>query len=196
MSKPKKPAKLRSKAAKRAAGLPTVKTAPETPKPRIFTPVPPDKLDDVFASITAGTWTRAALKEHDVPAGQFYRTLDADPVATERYARAKAAQMAAVAEEMVAIADECRLGEKTKETRDGTFREWGDMVDRSRLQVETRKWLLAKLAPKKFGDRVEQILTGADGGPIQTESTVALPGLDELKAQLAKVTGNQSRKEG
>ncbi len=189
MSKPKKPAKLRSKAAKRAAGLATVKIEPAAPKPRIFTPVPPDKLDDVFASITAGTWTRAALAEHEVDARQFYRTLDADEDAAQRYARAKAAQMAAVAEEMREIQDEepprcVPSGESPGDAKvDPGWVQW------QKNRIETRKWLLAKLAPKKFGDRVEQILTGADGGPIQTESTVALPGLDELKAQLAKVTG-------
>ncbi len=30
-----------------------------------------------------------------------------------------------------------------------------DMVDRSRLQVDSRKWLLSKIAAKKYGDRLE-----------------------------------------
>jgi hypothetical protein len=29
----------------------------------------------------------------------------------------------------------------------------GDMVERSKLQVETRKWYLSKLAPRRYGDR-------------------------------------------
>jgi hypothetical protein len=33
--------------------------------------------------------------------------------------------------------------------------ETGDMVERSRLQIESRKWLLAKLAPKKYGEKLE-----------------------------------------
>ncbi|HPD73474.1 MAG TPA: hypothetical protein PLL30_17005 [Candidatus Krumholzibacteria bacterium] len=191
MTKPKKPAKLRAKAEKRSAGLTTVKIEPAAPKPKIFTPVPPDKLDDVLASITAGTWTRAALEEHGVPAGQFYRTLDADPVAAERYTRAKAAQMAAVAEEMREIQDEPPPRVASDNSGPKVDPGW---VAWQKNRIETRKWLLAKLAPKKYGDRVETTLVGADGGPIQTESTVALPGLDELKAQLAKVTG--ARKEG
>ena len=38
---------------------------------------------------------------------------------------------------------------------DGTTEGHGDMVDRSRLMVNARKWPASKLAPKKYGDKVE-----------------------------------------
>jgi hypothetical protein len=34
------------------------------------------------------------------------------------------------------------------------------MVQKQRLRVDTRKWLLSKLAPKKYGDKLE--LSGDD----------------------------------
>jgi hypothetical protein len=37
-------------------------------------------------------------------------------------------------------------------------------VQRARLQVDTRKWLLSKLAPKKYGERLE--LTGDPDRPL------------------------------
>ena len=37
-------------------------------------------------------------------------------------------------------------------------------VQRAKLQVDTRKWLLSKLAPKKFGDKLE--LTGDPDRPL------------------------------
>jgi hypothetical protein len=39
-----------------------------------------------------------------------------------------------------------------------------------RLQFDARKWLASKLAHKQFGDKLTTELTGADGGPIQTEA--------------------------
>ena len=45
-------------------------------------------------------------------------------------------------------------------------------VQRNRLRVDTRKWLLSKLAPKKYGDKVLNEHTGAYGGAIQVASTV------------------------
>ena len=40
---------------------------------------------------------------------------------------------------------------------------------RDRLRVDTRKWILSKLVPKKYGTKVTAEITGADGGPVQTE---------------------------
>ena len=50
----------------------------------------------------------------------------------------------------------------------------GDMVERARLQVDTRKWLLGKLYPHVYGDKLA--VTGADGGALQI--TMA----DQIKA--------------
>jgi hypothetical protein len=61
--------------------------------------------------------------------------------------------------------------------------EW---ISRSRLRVETRLKLLAKWDPKRYGDRIAQEITGADGGPVQTESTRTQTEREEFAAMLAK----------
>ncbi len=43
-----------------------------------------------------------------------------------------------------------------------------DMVERSRLQVDARKWLLSKIMPKRYGDRLEL------AGKIETEVTLSV----------------------
>jgi hypothetical protein len=35
-----------------------------------------------------------------------------------------------------------------------------------RLQIDARKWFASKVKPKVYGDKVEQQITGANGGPI------------------------------
>ncbi len=52
-----------------------------------------------------------------------------------------------------------------------------------KLQVDTRKWLLSKVMPKVYGDKVTQEHTGADGGAIQI-AAMDFKGLsdDELNA--------------
>jgi hypothetical protein len=40
-------------------------------------------------------------------------------------------------------------------------------VQKQRLQVDTRKWLLARLAPKKYGDKLE--LAGDPERPLAIE---------------------------
>jgi hypothetical protein len=42
-----------------------------------------------------------------------------------------------------------------------------DVIARNRLRVDTRKWYMAKLAPRRFGDKVTTEHTGPGGGPVQ-----------------------------
>lgn len=127
--------------------------------------IPAATIDAILASVTGGAPVRRALREAGINPEAFYRLVEADEGLQKRYARAKSASLDALADEIIDLSDECRIGKKTRETKDGTFDEYGDMVERSRLQIDARKWLLAKLAPKKYGDKVE--LTGQDGGPFQ-----------------------------
>ncbi|KZX61293.1 hypothetical protein A3724_16610 [Alcanivorax sp. HI0033] len=41
-----------------------------------------------------------------------------------------------------------------------------------KLQLDARKWTLARKMPKKYGDKVQQEITGAGGGPVRTESSI------------------------
>jgi hypothetical protein len=73
----------------------------------------------------------------------------------EQYARAKEIQCEILAAETKEVADTPRVGKKVKTFADGSQEvTTGDMVDRSRLMVDTRKWLLSKMFPKKYGDKV------------------------------------------
>ncbi len=43
----------------------------------------------------------------------------------------------------------------------------GEHVQRSRLRVDTRKWVLARMLPKIYGDKIA--LTGDDGGAVRVQ---------------------------
>lgn len=59
----------------------------------------------------------------------------------------------------------------------------GDMLGHRKLQIETRLKLLAKW-DKRYGDKMQQEHTGADGGPIKTESTVTISAEEAYKRML------------
>ena len=42
------------------------------------------------------------------------------------------------------------------------------LVQKQRLQVDSRKWMLSKLLPKQYGDKVTQELVGNPDAPIVT----------------------------
>jgi hypothetical protein len=72
----------------------------------------------------------------------------------QQYARARESWADAEFENLMHIADTPIEGEKTKTTADGVEITRGDMIEHRRLQVDTRKWALARMSPKKYGDRV------------------------------------------
>lgn len=43
---------------------------------------------------------------------------------------------------------------------------------RARLQIDTRKWAMARLRPGRYGDRTQTTLTGPNDGPIQVQETL------------------------
>jgi hypothetical protein len=51
------------------------------------------------------------------------------------------------------------------------------MIEHRRLQIDARKWLIGKMAPKKYGDKQTHEHAGPDDGPITLEAllTARLP---------------------
>jgi len=47
-------------------------------------------------------------------------------------------------------------------------------IEVMKLRISVAQWRAMKMAPRQYGDRVRQELTGANGGPIQTENKVAV----------------------
>jgi|SRR6185503_14014702 len=71
-----------------------------------------------------------------------------------QYARAKEMQADYLAEEMLEIADDA--SQDIERIDDfGNKIENKEFVNRSRLRVDTRKWIASKLKPKKYGDKIE-----------------------------------------
>jgi hypothetical protein len=75
-----------------------------------------------------------------------------------------------LAEQVLEIADTPAVGIKTEADEDGVVTKvtTGDMIEHRRLQVDTRKWLLSKLRPEKYGDRQTIQHTDGDGNPLVT----------------------------
>lgn len=94
-----------------------------------------------------------------------------------KYAAARQLQMEAIEDEL----------------RDVASRKGGD-VNRDRLHVDTLKWSMAKVAPKKYGDRVTKELVGDGGGPVKVDVTgMTDEKLAKLEELLTDVTGASDR---
>jgi hypothetical protein len=92
-----------------------------------------------------------------------------------QYARAKEEQADFMSEEMIDIADDGTNDFMTIEKGDMSYEiENKEVTNRSKLRVETRKWIISKLKPKKYGDKIDMELTGKNGGPIETKFDITL----------------------
>lgn len=151
--KPSKPRK--SRAAKAKAPLPSP-PPPAMPvgRPTIFSQ---DLADTICLLISEGCSVREIGEMAGLPGTTtIFRWLVSKPLFREQYALAKEAGAEVLADELIAIADDGSNDYMLRTGRDGS-EAWvlnGEHVQRSKLRVDTRKWVLAKLLPKKYGDRV------------------------------------------
>jgi hypothetical protein len=85
------------------------------------------------------------------------------------YARARADLVEFWADELVEISDDGTNDRRTD--ADGVERVDFDHIQRSKLRVDARKWLMAKLVPKTYGDRTAHEVSGPDGAPVAVSLT-------------------------
>lgn len=114
----------------------------------------------------------------------------------EMFNEACAMRSEGMADEILEIADNSTNDWIERETKEGRIVKEvdHDHINRSRLMVETRKWLMGKLSPKRYGDKAELNLTGKNGGPIQL--TAVPPTAEEAsKSYLEMVNGDNKRGE-
>ncbi len=84
------------------------------------------------------------------------------------YAHAKEEMADYLAQEILDIADDGRNDWTTND--EGKKILDHEHVQRSRLRVDTRKWIASKLKPKKYGEKLE--LSGDKENPMQVEAKV------------------------
>lgn len=81
-----------------------------------------------------------------------------------KYALAREAWADAEFERLMEIADTPQFGAVVKTFANGEEETTTtDMVMHRRLQVDTRKWALARMSPKKFGELTRNEITNPDG---------------------------------
>lgn len=122
-------------------------------------------FDEICARIAGGESVRGICRDPDMPNEQtFYAWLNkaenessGDSDLAKKYARAREAQADAIFDECLSIADDAENDYMVRENADGSMVEVvnSENVQRSRLRIDTRKWMAGKLRPKKYGDKLE-----------------------------------------
>jgi len=135
---------------------------------------PTEYTKELAAEICAefSTNPRASMKsvseKFDFAASTIFKWLADNDSFSEMYARAKQEQSELLVDEMLSIADDGKLDTETRIAKDGTEYEAtkSDVIQRSRLMIDTRKWIAAKLKPKKYGDKLDLTSDGKGLQPV------------------------------
>lgn len=129
----------------------------------------PEKADLICERLIDGESLRSICLDDDMPAGSTVcRWLANNEEFRKQYALAREAQADTLADEMLDIADDGTndwMERQGKDGETGRLEYNGDHVQRSRLRIDARKWLASKMAPKKYGDKIDV----EHGGALKVE---------------------------
>ena len=143
-------------------------------RPSIYTKKLADKI---CAQLAEGDSMRTVCKPDNMPdKATLFRWIRTREDFRDQYARAKQESADALTDEMLDIADDGTNDWTTKANDDGSECDVinSEHIQRSRLRIETRKWLSSKLKPKKYGDSQH----------IKVEDITDKPSEEELDARI------------
>ena len=138
----------------------------------------PELATRICERLATGETLRAVCRDEGMPTEAAVRDWvirDHDGFASH-YARARDKGLDALADQVIEISDRSDLA-----------------PDDRRVRVDTRKWYLSKLAPKRYGDRIQHEHTGGviAGTIVIGAATAALPG-DGAKVIEGKVESDDA----
>ena len=127
--------------------------------------------------LAEGESLRSVCRDEKLPdKATVLRWIARHPEFRDQYVQAKADGAEAIAEEMFEIADDASNDfmaamekDEDGEEKVAGYRLNGENIQRSKLRVDTRKWYLSKIMPKKYGDKIQQEVSGPNGGAIVTK---------------------------
>lgn len=133
----------------------------ETGRPSDYTQELADKICEELAQ---GKSMRTVCHSDEMPAmSTVFKWLREKEGFSEQYVKAKQEATDAMAEDILDIADDGSNDLMTIQKGKQSYEvENKEVTNRSRLRVDTRKWLMSKMKPKKYGDRIDMTTNGKD----------------------------------
>lgn len=137
----------------------------------------PELALSICERLVIGESLRAICREESMPGlSTVFRWLEQDQGFREQYARARDIQADTFADEITEIADDGSNDWMERKNAEGENIGWqvnGEHIQRSRVRIDTRKWIASKLKPKKYGDKLA--VGGAeDLPPVSIKAMVEL----------------------
>jgi len=127
-------------------------------------------FDWIISEIESGKSLISAINTNGMPStSTFYIWLEEEPEKSKRYTRACEARELLLFDEILSIADK---QDKDVDEVDGIEVINHNVINRNRLQIDARKWVLGKMNPKKYGEKIDMT---SDGEKVAQVTIFQLP---------------------
>ena len=134
-------------------------------------------FETIFELIENGNSLRKSLATVKLSSKTFYEWLELEENESKvkQYARACEERAEALLDEMIDIVDDTSCDIIETDLGDGMLVEKpnNEVIQRSRLRYDARKWLVSKLNPKKYGEKVD-VTSGGDKIPQATAINIGI----------------------
>lgn len=119
----------------------------------------PEVAARICEEMITGRSLRSICADSDMPSiSSVYLWMSKHPEFSQQYARAQVDRATAMAEEILEISDDSADDVLIQDDRAYPN---SVSVARDKLKVDTRKWLLSRMDPKRYGDKVETVHSGS-----------------------------------
>lgn len=136
-------------------------------------------LDKIYGLISGGDSVRNILRDSKLPTQDtFYKWIGADEKEAESYVRACETRQEGIFEDIINIADDGTNDYMTITKGNETYNvEDKEVTQRSKIRIDARKWMLGKMNPSKYGDKIHT----EHSGKVETTEQVFIIGGIEIK---------------
>lgn len=134
-----------------------------------------ERFSYIISEIEKGRSLRSVLSDDNTPSNAvFYEWVDSSEEKMKQYARACEERADSIFEEMLEIADNGTNDFMTIIKGDISYNvEDKEVTNRSKLRLDTRKWMLSKMQPKKYGEKLD-VTTGGNQLPASQPVQVVI----------------------
>jgi hypothetical protein len=150
----------------------------------------------ICALVGEGKSLKSICDRDEMPASScVYLWLTRHREFLEMYTRAKESSADVLTDELLDIADDGRNDWMELHDQDGKsigYRVRGEAINRSRLRVDTRKWIASKLKPRKYGEHQQLDIRTPDGVRVEH----AVPDILEMLMLSPEQKSSVTRKHG
>lgn len=114
----------------------------------------------VCEAIAGGKSIRKSAESEGISPALILKWVKQNEEFREQYARACEVRLEVLSEKLIDLAEEGHVA--ASDPVAGNAR-----IQAVKLEIDTIKWMLVKLMPRRYGDASKLELTGADGGPVE-----------------------------